>query len=50
MKLLASFIAENFKKSLEQIQSYEDASFWAQNCQFAPKKLFSETPLIIKFL
>ena len=37
--LLAFFIAENFKKFLQWIQSYDDAPFLGQNGLFAPNIL-----------
>ena len=46
MYLLASFIAQNLKKNLTQIQGYEDAPFLGQNDQITPINLFSEKPLI----
>ena len=47
--LLALFIVEHLKKFLQQIQSFEDAPFWAQKGPFSPNffekllKSFSST-------
>ena len=37
MYFLAPFIMQNFKKSLEQIQSYEDPPFLGQKYLFCPQ-------------
>ena len=38
--LLTLFTVQNLKKSLEQIQSYEDAPFFAPKWSICPKQFF----------
>ena len=47
MYLLAPFIMQSFKNSLEWIPSYEEASFSSQNCQFAPNENIFRTTINI---
>ena len=44
--LLALFIVQNLKKSLQSIQNYEDAPFLGPNGPFAPNYLL--TPFIVQ--
>ena len=46
--LLALFLVQNFKKVLQQIQTYEDAPFWDPKRSISPNFLFGK--LLISFL
>ena len=45
--LLVFFIVQNFKKFLQRIQSYEDATFLGPKCSICPKFFFGK--LLISF-